>query len=37
MGLTRQTVHATVNRLAADGLLELAPGRLGKECNVTPR
>src|ERR671919_2118381 len=25
MGLTRQSVHATVNRLVADGLLELAP------------
>jgi DNA-binding MarR family transcriptional regulator len=25
MGLTRQAVHATVNRLAADGLVELAP------------
>jgi DNA-binding MarR family transcriptional regulator len=25
MGLTRQSVHATVNRLARDGLLELAP------------
>src|SRR6266511_6346575 len=25
MGLTRQSVHATVNRLVRDGLLELAP------------
>jgi DNA-binding MarR family transcriptional regulator len=25
MGLTRQAVHTTVNRLAADGLVELAP------------
>lgn len=25
MGLTRQTVHTTVNRLVADGLVELAP------------
>jgi DNA-binding MarR family transcriptional regulator len=25
MGLTRQSVHATVNRLVADGLVELAP------------
>jgi DNA-binding MarR family transcriptional regulator len=25
MGLTRQTVHVTVNRLAADGLVELEP------------
>jgi DNA-binding MarR family transcriptional regulator len=25
MGLTRQSVHATVKRLVADGLLELAP------------
>lgn len=25
MGLTRQSVHATVGRLVADGLLELAP------------
>ena len=25
MGLTRQSVHATVNRLTADGLVELAP------------
>jgi len=25
MGLTRQSVHATVNRLVADGLLTLAP------------
>jgi DNA-binding MarR family transcriptional regulator len=25
MGLTRQTVHTTVNRLIADGLVELAP------------
>lgn len=25
MGLTRQTVHTTVNRLIADGLAELAP------------
>lgn len=25
MGLTRQSVHATVNRLVADGLLELLP------------
>jgi DNA-binding MarR family transcriptional regulator len=25
MGLTRQSVHATVNRLVHDGLLELAP------------
>jgi len=25
MGLTRQSVHATVKRLAADGLVELAP------------
>jgi DNA-binding MarR family transcriptional regulator len=25
MGLTRQTVHATVNRLVADGLVELVP------------
>jgi DNA-binding MarR family transcriptional regulator len=25
MGLTRQTVHTTVNRLLADGLVELAP------------
>ncbi|HKE52992.1 MAG TPA: MarR family transcriptional regulator [Actinomycetes bacterium] len=25
MGLTRQSVHATVNRLAGDGLLELVP------------
>jgi DNA-binding MarR family transcriptional regulator len=25
MGITRQSVHATVKRLVADGLLELAP------------
>jgi DNA-binding MarR family transcriptional regulator len=25
MGLTRQAVHTTINRLAADGLVELAP------------
>jgi DNA-binding MarR family transcriptional regulator len=25
MGLTRQSVHATVGRLAADGLVELVP------------